>query len=126
MHVLVVDDEADARELVQAALEGGGAIVTLASSSAEALEAIRVRKPDVVVSDIGMPDEDGYVFIRKLRELPRDGGGRIPAVALTAYARADDRRKALVAGFQKSRREAGRAAGIVNGRREPRWPLYVT
>jgi PAS domain S-box-containing protein len=100
LHVLVVDDEADARELVQAALEGAGAVVTLASSSAHALEAIRVRKPDVIVSDIGMPDEDGYVFIRKLRELSREVGGRIPAVALTAYARAEDRRKALVAGFQ--------------------------
>jgi hypothetical protein len=100
LHVLVVDDEADARELVQAALEGAGAIVTLASSSAQALEAIRMRKPDVIVSDIGMPDEDGYVFIRKLRELSREVGGRIPAVALTAYARAEDRRKALVAGFQ--------------------------
>jgi PAS domain S-box-containing protein len=100
LHVLVVDDEADARELVQAALEGAGAIVTLASSSAQALEAIRLRKPDVIVSDIGMPDEDGYVFIRKLRELSREAGGRIPAVALTAYARAEDRRKALVAGFQ--------------------------
>jgi PAS domain S-box-containing protein len=100
LHVLVVDDEADARELVQAALEGGGAIVTLAASGADALEAIRVRKPDVIVSDIGMPDEDGYSFIRKLRQLSREAGGRIPAVALTAYARAEDRRKALVAGFQ--------------------------
>jgi PAS domain S-box-containing protein len=100
LHVLVVDDEADTRELVQLALEGGGAVVTIASSSAEALEALRVQKPDVIVSDIGMPGEDGYVFIRKLRELSREAGGRIPAVALTAYARADDRRKALVAGFQ--------------------------
>ena len=99
LHVLVVDDDVDARELVQAALEGGGAVVTLAASGAEALAAISVRKPDVIVSDIGMPDEDGYAFIRKLRELPREVGGRIPAVALTAYARAEDRRKALVAGF---------------------------
>ena len=58
------------------------------------------EKPDVIVSDIGMPDADGYDFIRKLRQLSREEGGRIPAVALTAYARAEDRRKALLAGFQ--------------------------
>jgi PAS domain S-box-containing protein len=100
LHVLVVDDEPDARELVQVVLERGGATVTLASTGAQALECIGERKPDVIVSDIGIPDEDGYVFIRKLRALPPEAGGRIPAVALTAYARAEDRRKALVAGFQ--------------------------
>ena len=56
--------------------------------------------PDVIISDIGMPEEDGYAFIRKLRTQTRDNGGRIPAVALTAFARAEDRRKALVAGYQ--------------------------
>jgi PAS domain S-box-containing protein len=100
LNVLVLDDEQDARDLVKAALEEAGASVTLAQSSAEALNAIRLQQPDVIVSDIGMPDEDGYVFIRKLRELSREEGGRIPAVALTAYARAEDRKKALVAGFQ--------------------------
>jgi CheY-like chemotaxis protein len=72
----------------------------LASSAAQALEVVRSQKPDIIVSDIGMPGEDGYTFIRNLRALPREEGGRIPAIALTAYARADDRRKALVAGFQ--------------------------
>ena len=100
LNVLLLDDERDARELVQAVLEQGGASVTLASSVTEALESIRERKPDVIISDIGMPEEDGYAFIRKLRAMPRDAGGRIPAIALTAYARADDRRKALGAGFQ--------------------------
>ncbi|HMI83750.1 MAG TPA: PAS domain S-box protein [Polyangiaceae bacterium] len=100
LKVLVIDDEPDARELVQAVLAEGGAQVTLASSAAEAFEMIRAQRPDVIVSDIGMPDEDGYVFIRKLRELSREEGGRIPAVALTAYARAEDRRNALLAGFQ--------------------------
>jgi PAS domain S-box-containing protein len=100
LHVLVVDDELDARELVQIVLEQGGATVGLASSVAQALDAIASRKPDVIVSDIGMPDEDGYAFIRKLRALPREQGGRIPAIALTAYARAEDRRRALGAGFQ--------------------------
>ncbi|HEX3344269.1 MAG TPA: PAS domain S-box protein [Polyangiaceae bacterium] len=100
LHVLVLDDEPDARELVQAVLERGGAKVTLAASVAQALDRIRESPPHVIVSDIGMPDEDGYVFIRKLRALPRAEGGRIPAVALTAFARAEDRRRALVEGFQ--------------------------
>ena len=100
LKVLVLDDERDARELVQAILERAGAVVTLASSAAEALEIIRKHKPDVVISDIGIPEEDGYSFVRKLRTLSRAEGGRIPAVALTAYARPEDRRKALVAGFQ--------------------------
>jgi signal transduction histidine kinase len=100
LRVLVVDDELDARQLVQSVLEAGQAEVQVAASSAEALQMIRVKKPDVIVSDIGMPEADGYDFIRKLRQLSRDDGGRIPAVALTAYARAEDRRKALIAGFQ--------------------------
>ncbi len=61
---------------------------------------IRLQRPDVIVSDIGMPGEDGYMFIRKLRALSREDGGRTPAVALTAYARPEDRREALMAGFQ--------------------------
>jgi len=100
LHVLVLDDEADAREVVKEVLERGGAVVSLATTAAEALAAIRREKPDLVISDIGMPEEDGYFFIRKLREMPREEGGRIPAVALTAYARAEDRRKALLSGFQ--------------------------
>ena len=100
LRVLVVDDEPDARQLVQSVLEGGQAIVRLAASGAEALEMIRQEKPDVIVSDIGMPNADGYDFIQRLRQLSREEGGRIPAVALTAYARAEDRRKALIAGFQ--------------------------
>jgi PAS domain S-box-containing protein len=100
LKVLVVDDEPDARELVQSVLESGGAKVALAASARAAFEQIRREKPDVIVSDIGMPDEDGYTFMRELRSLPREEGGRIPALALTAYARAEDRRKALVTGFQ--------------------------
>ncbi len=100
LRVLVVDDEPDARELVQAVLERGGATVTMASNAGDALALVTSDLPDVIVSDIGMPDEDGYAFIRALRALPREQGGRIPAVALTAYARAEDRRKALVSGFQ--------------------------
>jgi PAS domain S-box-containing protein len=100
LKVLVLDDEQDAREVVQLVLEQGGARVALASTVKEALEAVRTFQPDVIVSDIGMPEEDGYVFIEKLRALPREQGGRTPAIALTAYARAEDRRRALVSGFQ--------------------------
>jgi hypothetical protein len=100
LSVVVLDDERDARELIQMVLERGGAHVTTVSSVAEALASVANHKPSVIISDIGMPDEDGYAFIRRLRELPSDQGGRIPAIALTAYARAEDRRKALSAGFQ--------------------------
>jgi PAS domain S-box-containing protein len=100
LHVLVVDDERDARELVQTVLQRANAVVRLASSAAEALEIVRLHKPDVIVSDIGMAEEDGYVFISRLRALTREEGGRTPAIALTAYARPDDRRRALMAGFQ--------------------------
>jgi len=97
LKVLVVDDEADARDLVAAVLEQMGAQVTFAGSAAEALAAVARELPDVLLSDIGMPGEDGYALIRKFRELPN--AAHIPAAALTAYARAEDRRKALDAGF---------------------------
>jgi PAS domain S-box-containing protein len=100
LKVLVVDDEPDARDLLRAVLEYCEAKVTTASSAAEALGVVEMLKPDVIVSDIGMPVDDGYTFIRRLREKPRESGGRTPAVALTAYARPEDRRRALLAGFQ--------------------------
>jgi CheY-like chemotaxis protein/two-component sensor histidine kinase len=100
LHIVVLDDERDARELIQMVLERGGARVTTVSSVQEALESVARHKPSVIISDIGMPEEDGYAFIRQLRALPHEEGGRIPAVALTAYARAEDRRRALSAGFQ--------------------------
>lgn len=98
--VLVVDDEPDARELLKCVLEGCKAEVITAGSVQEALEALSHYKPHVLVSDIGMPQEDGYQFIRKVRELLPDQGGMIPAVALTAYARAEDRKRALLSGYQ--------------------------
>ncbi len=97
LRVLVVDDEEDARDLLAAVLEACGSIVTLAGSAADALAKIQAEAPDVLVSDIGMPGEDGYDLIRKIRALDR--GADIPAAALTAYARAEDRRRALDAGF---------------------------
>jgi PAS domain S-box-containing protein len=100
LEVLVVDDEADTRDLLTTVLERCDAKVVAVASAAEALEALRWLKPDVLVSDIGMPDEDGYALIRKVRALPPEQGGRIPAVALTAHARVEDRMRALSAGYQ--------------------------
>jgi PAS domain S-box-containing protein len=100
LHVLVADDEVDTLDLLRAVFEGCGARVTAASTAAAALSALKEGRPDVLVSDIGMPDEDGYELIRKVRRLKPEEGGRTPAVALTAYAREEDRRKAVRAGFQ--------------------------
>jgi PAS domain S-box-containing protein len=104
LRVLVVDDETNARELVTAVLEQYGARVTAVASVAEALMVIRAGEPalspDVIISDLGMPDEDGYTLIHRVRELDAERGRQIPAVALTAYGRATDRIRALSAGFQ--------------------------
>jgi signal transduction histidine kinase/ActR/RegA family two-component response regulator len=100
-HVLVVDDEPDARELLAAALSRYGASVTGAASAAEGREALLRQLPDVVVCDIEMPDEDGYAFIRGVRRLAAEEGGALPALALTAYAGAEDRARALAAGFEE-------------------------
>lgn len=98
--VLVVDDEADARELVKRVLAGCGAIVEVADSAVEALTRLNRQQHDVIVSDIGMPETDGYQFIRELRQRPPTAGGRTPAVALTAFARSEDRTRAMMAGYQ--------------------------
>jgi PAS domain S-box-containing protein len=100
LRVLCVDDETDARELLFAALSQYGASVKTAASAREALEILRHWKPDVILSDIGMPDEDGFSFINKLRALSHNEGGNIPAAALTAYAGIEDRKQILAAGFQ--------------------------
>ncbi|MDB5295740.1 MAG: hypothetical protein JWO31_1723 [Phycisphaerales bacterium] len=97
--VLVVDDEDDARTVVRRLLEGCGAVVDTAGSAGEALAHLTARVPDVLVSDIGMPGQDGYELIRRVRALPPDRGGRVHALALTAYARTVDRVRALEAGF---------------------------
>ena len=98
--VLVVDDEADARELLMTMLGQYGADVTAVATAQEALQALPQLNPNVLVSDIGMPFEDGYTLIRKVRAMDAEQGGCIPAVALTAYASTSDRTQALLAGFQ--------------------------
>ncbi|HLO47791.1 MAG TPA: ATP-binding protein, partial [Kamptonema sp.] len=100
VRILVVDDDADTCELIATVLGQCGAIVKTAASAKLALESMELITPDVLVSDIGMPDQNGYDLIRKVRELEAQRGGYIPAIALTAYARAEDRQLALQAGFQ--------------------------
>jgi PAS domain S-box-containing protein len=100
LKVLVVDDEPDARELLRVGFSQCGAEVTTAGSSEEALAAIAKQSPDLLISDIGMPNEDGYELIRRVRQLPAGSGGEVPAIALTAYARTEDRTRALRAGYQ--------------------------
>jgi CheY-like chemotaxis protein len=100
MIVLAVDDEPDTRELLKVGLGQCGAVVTVVGSAAEALEAIAAHVPDLLISDIGMPGEDGYELIRRVRQLPPENGGKLPAIALTAYARVEDRMQALRAGYQ--------------------------
>ena len=100
LRVLVVDDEFDARTLLSMMLERCGAQVIAVSSAREGLESIESWKPDVLIADIGMAVEDGYGLIRKVRALPKDRGGHTPALALTAYARTEDRVRALSEGYQ--------------------------
>lgn len=100
LKILVVDDEFDTREFLIAALEQYGAQVFAAASTAEAIALIQQMQPEILLSDIGMPGEDGYTLIRQIRTLPPEQGGTIPAAAITAYTRTEDRILALAAGFQ--------------------------
>jgi signal transduction histidine kinase/ActR/RegA family two-component response regulator len=97
--VLVVDDQTDAQNLIRRVLEECGAKVITSSSAVEALQILEREKPSVLLSDIGMPDVDGYEFLKRVRALGPDRGGQVPAVALTAFARSEDRTKALLSGF---------------------------
>jgi CheY-like chemotaxis protein len=99
IRVLVVDDQVDARDLVKRVLEECGAEVLTVDAANEAVRAVELTRPDVLVSDIGMPEVDGYELLRRVRALGHAKGGRIPAIALTAFARSEDRTRALRAGF---------------------------
>ena len=100
LRILVVDDDLDARDLLAIALEGHGAAVRTAPSAAEGLKHLEQERFDVLVADIGMPDEDGYSFVRRVRDRERtESLTRLPAIAVTAYAAASDREHAFRAGF---------------------------
>ena len=111
--VLIVDDEPDARALVKRLLEDCKAQVVTAASAAEALHLMRAEKPDVLVCDIGMPGEDGYSLIRQVRAMGAGNGGSVPSAALTAYARPEDRVKAVLAGFQMHLAKPVEAAELI-------------
>ncbi|MFN6561324.1 MAG: response regulator [Nostoc sp. ChiSLP01] len=99
LHVLFIDDEADTRELIAAVLMQHGVVVTIVATVTEALQELERSRPDVVISDIRMPDEDGYTLIRKIKALEAEKGWEIPTAALTAYL-GEDRAKAIKAGFR--------------------------
>ena len=101
LHILVVDDEIDSREMTAFVLEQAGAVVTIAASGAEALASIRQQMPDLIVSDIGMPEMDGYTLMQQIRALPAEEGGEVLAIALTAYAGEVDLKRAIAVGFQQ-------------------------
>jgi signal transduction histidine kinase/ActR/RegA family two-component response regulator len=100
LRVLVVDDDTDARQMISAVLRRSGAEVKACCSAGEALTTLPQWRPDVLMSDIGMPHEDGYELIHKVRALNVENGGRVPAAALTAYARDEDRKRAIAEGYQ--------------------------
>lgn len=99
VHVVVADDDEDSRDLIASALEGAGATVSLVESANAAFASISRSPPSLLISDVGMPEEDGYSLIRRVRRLAAEEGGSVPAIALTAYARREDERLALDAGF---------------------------
>jgi len=100
LKVLIVDDETDTRNFLGFLFEEYGAISSTSASVETALAVIEQLKPDILISDIGMAEQDGYSLIRKLRSLPPEQGGKIPAIALTAYSREEDRQQIIEAGFQ--------------------------
>jgi CheY-like chemotaxis protein len=100
LRVLLVDDEPEARQIISTVIARTGAQVHSCTSASEALSKLVEWRPDVLLSDIAMPEEDGYSFIGRVRALPKDKGGETPAAALTAYARDEDRNQALAAGYQ--------------------------
>jgi PAS domain S-box-containing protein len=101
IQILIVDDDADTREFLGFFLQQNGALTTVAASVTEALAVIVKTVPDLLISDLGMPERDGYNLIQLLRAMPKEEGGEIPAIALTAYAGESDRDRVLASGFQK-------------------------
>lgn len=99
LRIVIVDDDADARELLLTLLVKRSAEVFDAETANEAFELVKRERPDVLISDIAMPEQDGYTLIGRVRALPEEEGGQTPAVAVTAYAGSADRKRALEAGF---------------------------
>ena len=100
VRVLVVDDNEDTCELVGLIMQQHGALVTLAGSAVQALKVLNEHPQDVLICDIGMPDEDGYLFMKRLRARKPEQGGHVPAIALTAFSEPEERKRILQSGFQ--------------------------
>jgi CheY-like chemotaxis protein len=120
LKILVVDDDKDTLELLEWVLKRAGAEVTAVSSAKAAMEALERDRPTILVSDIAMPEEDGLGLMRRIRALPKERGGRIPAVALTAHSMVQDRLQSLRAGFQSHVPKPGRSRGAGGGRHQYR------
>jgi len=123
IHVLLVEDDDDARALLQTVLRYCGALVTAVASAPEAMETMQRVRPDVLLSDIAMPQQDGYWLIREVRALPPERGGDMPAIAITAFGHPHDVGRTLTAGFQAHLRkpvdpwELARTIASLAGRR---------
>ena len=112
LRILVIEDDEDTREVLTLGLTLYGASVTAVSSASTALVALESERPDVILSDIGLPDEDGLQLMRKVRRLPPSRGGRVPAVAVTAFTLCDDAEEATRAGFQRHFRKPVETAAL--------------
>jgi CheY-like chemotaxis protein len=112
LRILVIEDDEDTRDVLTLGLTLYGASVTSVSSAADAMLALEQVRPDVILSDIGLPDEDGLELIRKVRRLPPSRGGRVPAVAVTAFTLCDDAEEAARAGFQRHFRKPVETAAL--------------
>lgn len=115
--VLVVEDEDDARDMLEELLTRAGCVVSTASSAAEAMERLDDAMPEVIVSDIGMPGEDGYSLMRRIRARGHDRGGEVPSIAVTAYTSTVDRKRALQAGFDMHVPKPVKAAALLEALR---------
>jgi CheY-like chemotaxis protein len=118
MNVLVVDDELDSLDLIKGILTRCHANVFTAASAVEGLQSLKAILPDVIISDIGMPEKNGYQFMKEVRNLPEEKGRSIPAIALTAFARPEDQASAIEAGFQVHLTKPVEALELVNTIRE--------
>ena len=112
LRILVIEDDEDTREVLTLGLGLYGASVTAVSSASDAMVALEREQPDVILSDIGLPDEDGLALIRRVRRLPPSHGGRVPAVAVTAFTLCDDADEAARAGFQRHFRKPVETAAL--------------
>ena len=112
-NILIVDDEPETRQIIQRILQGCGASVRASQDAASAFALFTATPPDVLVSDIAMPGEDGYTFIQRVRALPSEQGGSVPALALTAFARTEDVNRSLRSGYQSHLSKPFEATNLV-------------